>query len=76
VTTWVWGDVDNDGIVNFQDILFIVQVFQGNLTHATMEATDLDPCIPNQSVNLADVQRGVGAFQTLPYSAVCPIPCP
>ncbi len=76
VTTWNWGDLDNDGIVNFQDILFIVLVFQGNLTHATLEAADLEPCTPNQTVNLADIQRGVGAFQQMPYSAVCPIPCP
>jgi len=76
VTTWMWGDVDNDGIANFTDILFIVQVFQGNLANASMETADLEPCVPNQTVNLADVQRAVGAFQGSPYSDVCPIPCP
>jgi hypothetical protein len=76
-STWVWGDVDNNGVVNFADVQLIVNVFQGDLSGATVEAADLEPCLPNAVINLADAQRGIQAFQLQTYEDTgCPDPCP
>lgn len=76
VTTWDWGDVNDNQVSNFEDILLIVQVFQGDTSGATVAAVDLEPCQPNALVNLADVQWGVQAFQQQPYAATGCEPCP
>lgn len=76
VQTWVWGDVNNNSFVNFEDIQLVVNVFQGDTSNASVDATDLDPCTPNATVNLADAQRAVQAFQQVGYDeSGCPIPC-
>ncbi|MGB0717622.1 MAG: hypothetical protein ACPGXK_17215, partial [Phycisphaerae bacterium] len=76
VQTWIWADVNNNTFVNFEDIQLVINVFQGDTSNASVEATDLDPCIPNGTVNLADAQRAVQAFQGIGYDmSGCPIPC-
>ncbi len=76
-TTWMWGDVNNNGIVNFTDINIVVQGFQGDFSQAPIEAVDLDPCIPNGDINFEDINRAVQAFQGQPFTASgCAIPCP
>ncbi|MHC5109581.1 MAG: immunoglobulin domain-containing protein [Planctomycetota bacterium] len=77
VTTWLWGDVNDNLTVNFEDVLLIVNVFQGDTSDATVAATDLEPCLPNGVVNLADVQRGIQAFQQISFPETgCALPCP
>jgi len=76
VTTWLWGDVDNNGVANLADVQLIVLGFQGDFSNATLEAVDLDPCIPNGVINLADAFAAVLAFQGVPYSdSGCVMPC-
>ena len=77
VTTWSWGDADDDGLANFADVLLLAQAFQSNFANVTLAAADLDPCLPNGLVNFADILRGVQAFQQMTFSdAGCAIPCP
>ena len=72
VTTWAWGDVDNNTIANFADVQLIVLAFQGDFSYAA----DLDPCVPNGNINFADIQQGVFAFQEQSFDALgCSIPC-
>ncbi len=76
VTTWIWGDVDDNGAVNLGDALVIVQGFQGDFSNASLEAVDLWPCAPDGIVNFEDIQRAVLAFQGQTYSGTgCPDPC-
>jgi hypothetical protein len=75
-TTWKFGDVDNNSIANFGDVLLIVQGFQGNFDNAGLEAMDLDLCEPNGVINFADIQIGVQAFQGASYADLCDSPCP
>ncbi len=76
-STWAWGDVDQNGVANFADVLLIAQVFQGNYANASHEAADIDLCTPNATVNFGDIQMGVKAFQGQSYteSSNCPMPC-
>ncbi|MHC5109614.1 MAG: hypothetical protein ACYTHJ_07025 [Planctomycetota bacterium] len=71
--TWVWGDVDDDGVANFADVLLIVLGFQGVYDQVTPQAVDIAPCATNGVVNFEDIQRGVNAFQQLAYP--CGEPC-
>jgi hypothetical protein len=76
VMTWIFGDVDENGIANFGDVLLIVQGFQGNYDNAGLEAMDLDPCLPNGVINFADILIGVQSFQGAEYvDTGCPVPC-
>ncbi|MHC5111568.1 MAG: DUF362 domain-containing protein [Planctomycetota bacterium] len=77
VNTWAWGDVDNNSVANFGDVLLIVLGFQGNFDVVSMEAADLLPCVPNGIVNFEDVLAGVLAFQGEEYDYMnCAQPCP
>ncbi|MGB0715862.1 MAG: FG-GAP repeat domain-containing protein [Phycisphaerae bacterium] len=73
--TYAWGDVNDNGSTNFEDVLLVVQVFQGNTDNATVNQVDLDPCAPNQVVNFGDILKAVQAFQQVPFTASCPAPC-
>jgi hypothetical protein len=76
-TTWLWSDVDDSGLVNIGDVLFLVEAFQGNFSHVTLEAADLDPCEPNGMINIGDVLMAVRAFTGDTYmDMLCPMPCP
>ncbi|MFQ5462137.1 MAG: S8 family serine peptidase [Phycisphaerae bacterium] len=76
-TTDLWGDVDENGVPNFADVLLLVQGFQGDFSHATLEATDLEPCMPNGIVNFVDIQEGVAAFEGTGYGGMnCAALCP
>ena len=76
VTPWLWGDVDNNGVTNLSDVQFIILGFQGDFSNATLEAMDLDPCVPNGGINLADAFAAVLAFQGVSYSETsCVLPC-
>lgn len=75
VTLWASGDVDNNGLVSFLDILLVVQGVSGNFCNISEHAADLDGCAPNGVVNIADALRAVHAFQDIPYGAFCPLPC-
>ncbi len=75
-TTWMWGDVDNNGVVNFTDINFVVQGFQGNFTQVSLQNVDLHPSVPNQILNFSDINWDVAAFQGGAYLDHGIAPCP
>ncbi|MHC5110446.1 MAG: c-type cytochrome [Planctomycetota bacterium] len=72
-TAWVYGDVDQNGVANFSDILAIVRGFQGTFDYP-LEALDIAPCAPDGLVNFTDILVAVLAFQGV--NADCPVPCP
>ncbi|MFQ5463800.1 MAG: trypsin-like peptidase domain-containing protein [Phycisphaerae bacterium] len=75
--TWMWGDVNDDGVANFVDVQFQVLGFQGNFSNAALESLDIWPCTPDGVVNFEDIQRGVRAFQGISFNEEnCPSPCP
>ncbi len=73
-TTWLHGDVDHNGINNFNDIMHEVQGFQGNFDWATLEALDLVPCMPNGVIDFNDINEAVRGFQGL--GPACDPLCP
>ncbi|MGB0715480.1 MAG: hypothetical protein ACPGXK_06360 [Phycisphaerae bacterium] len=72
VTTWDYGDVDQNGVPNFGDIQAIVQGFQG-MPLFPIPALDIAPCQPDGLVNFSDILVAVLAFQGI--VADCPVPC-
>jgi subtilisin family serine protease len=75
--TWMWGDVNNSGVVNITDVLFAVNGFQGDFTHATLQNLDLAPCTPDGIISIDDVLAAVNAFVGDAYhDGPCPMPCP
>jgi hypothetical protein len=77
VTTWLWGDVDNNGRISFTDIALVVEAFRGNFVNVTREAADLKPCTPNRIVNFNDISACTDAFRSHGYTdSECSSPCP
>jgi hypothetical protein len=75
-TTFKWGDIDDNSVANFVDILLIVQAFQGNFGNVSLQAADLAPCRPNGIANFEDILWGVQAFQGSSYADTgCQLPC-
>ncbi len=75
-TTFMWGDVDNNVVVNFNDIALVVRGFQGDFSVTIRQAVDLVPCVLNDDINFADINADVRAFQGAPYTETgCPSPC-
>ena len=71
--TWLWGDVNNDGIVDFTDVSLLVDAFKGFFLVVTIQAVDLAPCEPNNLIDMIDVSNVVNAFKGYPYP--CSLPC-
>ena len=70
------GDVNGNGIASIEDVLLVVEGFQGNFSHATLRNVDLFPCVPNYLINIDDVLWCVEAFQGGTYADTwCPPPC-
>ncbi len=77
VTTWLWADIDHNLIVNIADIQILTLAFQGDTSHATMEATDQAGCTLDGVINMTDIQWAVLSFQGQDYWGVqCESPCP
>jgi hypothetical protein len=66
-TTYGWGDVNNAGGVNLDDILCVIQAFGGDFTLCTLYAADLTGFVPNRVVDLDDILAVVLAFGGAPY---------
>lgn len=71
--TWMWGDANDNSIVNFEDLLLLVQGFQQNWDLVTLESTDIEPCTTNGITNLADINLAAAAFRGEDYP--CSLPC-
>ncbi len=73
-TTWLWGDADNDGAVQINDIGLVFQGSQGNFPEGTtVENLDMAPCVPDRTVDADDVAAVQQAFAGTPFP--CSAPC-
>ncbi|MBI1825088.1 MAG: hypothetical protein HY287_14865 [Planctomycetes bacterium] len=76
-TTWLWGDVNNNGVANISDVANVVDAFKGNFTvFITLEATNISAasCTLDDAVNIIDVAGAVDAFKGIAFP--CGTPCP
>ncbi len=79
-STWIWGDINNDGDVNVSDIALMTYAFQGYYDipgRATFYAANIAACPspwnPNNSIDVTDISTVVAAFKHEPYW--CSLPC-
>jgi len=70
--TYLWGDINNDGVVDFSDVSLVVDAFKGVFI-LPIQAYDLFPCTPNNQIDFSDISEAVNAFKGLPYP--CSLPC-
>lgn len=73
LTTWRWGDANNDGIVDLSDILCVLDGFEGRFVNCSRYAVDLLPNQPEFLIDLSDILAMLDAFQGAPYPG--PLPC-
>ncbi len=77
--TYKWGDTDGNCVVNFLDIVCVLDAFKGIFTEVcTPQSADLvatfDPCAaPDGVVNMMDISWVVDIFQGAPFP--CDDPC-
>ncbi len=72
-TTWLWGDVNNSGDVNIDDILCMLDGFAHDFSTCSLENLDLSPCMADGVIDVDDVLAILDAFASLPYP--CALPC-
>lgn len=74
-STGRYGDLNGNSIVNLDDILLVLNAFQGLFAPGTsLGHYDLAPCAPNGVVNLDDILAELAAFAGGQLS--CPAVCP
>jgi hypothetical protein len=74
VTTWMWGDVDNNHHVYIDDVTAVLNGTQGMFGEGvTLQGVDLAPCQPDGIVDAADVQAIEAAYNGGAYP--CAAPC-
>jgi len=78
-TTWLWGDVNNDGSASFLDVQLVILAFGGNFDNATFAGADLALPImmgcfsADRIINTNDTSAAIKAFQSVPYPCLaCP----
>jgi len=74
-TTDIWGDVDVNLGVNFNDVQLGIKAFQEDFTLVTTERADIIPCLPNRVANIDDVLRTILIFQGGQFADLCTVPC-
>jgi len=74
--TWTWGNVNNFGGVDLDDILIVLDRFGVPYAPATHSSADLQPCTPDNNIDLEDILAILDAFGGASYYAGCPAPCP
>lgn len=67
VTTWAWGDVNNSGMVDINDIICVLDGFQSQFPHCSLLADDLRGDVPDGSIDILDIVAVLDAFQGVPY---------
>ena len=61
-----YGDVNGDGIVDFDDILCVLNGFAGDFSVCSFEDVDIDPCGGNGTVDFDDILAVLNAFGGAP----------
>lgn len=73
-TTWMWGDVNNNGTVDIDDVTLVLDGSKGILSGDTiLENLDLAPCLPDRVIDALDVEDVMDANFGAPYP--CTQPC-
>jgi hypothetical protein len=74
-TTWLWGDLDNTGLVDVSDLLCALDAFSGMFT-CSFFASELAPeCVhPSEIVDIGEILAVLDAYTGASYP--CPSPCP
>jgi len=73
--TWRWGDLNDDGSVDFVDVTLEVDVWKAAVSFNDVDPLyDLAPCPPDGHISFADITVEVDAFTGGSYP--CPAPCP
>jgi hypothetical protein len=73
-TTWVWGDVDNNGQVYIDDVQLVLDGADGVMPEGVMlENLDLAPCRPDRIIDADDEADVWDAFVGAGYG--CDAPC-
>lgn len=75
-TAWLWGDVDDSGGSDFDDILCILDAFAGNFANCSLYGVDLRGDVPNGVTDFDDVLAALNAFSGNPYPGIDPCPGP
>jgi len=78
VTTGVWGDVDNNLVLDVDDILLELDCFSGSST-ADFEGCNLLSCeaVPGlETIDCDDLLATLDAFSGFGYEVSCPAVCP
>ncbi|MEK6677307.1 MAG: hypothetical protein AABZ47_16855 [Planctomycetota bacterium] len=80
VRTYDWGDVDNSGVVDLDDLLIVLDGFANIFLVVPFESVNLYGCdlAPGfEIIDLDDLLAVLDAFAGSPYTSTgCPIPCP
>lgn len=73
-TTWKWGDINGNGVVNIVDFLGVSDAAGGTFTGGlTVPNVDLAPCAPDGVIDAQDVAASQAALSGGAYP--CPSPC-
>ncbi len=72
--TWIWGDVDNSGIAELNDILCELDGYASDFSRCGEAAVNLAGCVPDQVVEIGDLLFVLDAYSGLQYP--CPEICP
>lgn len=71
--TWLYGDHNNDSVVDFTDIELTVDAFLG-FVPMPVPRLDIAPCPADGVIDFRDISATVDAFLGEPYP--CDVPCP
>jgi hypothetical protein len=74
MTTWRWGDPNNSGGVNLDDILCLLNAFAGNFATCSFYACEHQGAVPDGTINLDDILAVLGAFSGAGYPHMPPCP--
>lgn len=75
VHTWRYGDANNSGIVNLDDIICVLNGFSSSFSGlCTIYSTDLRGDNPNEAVTIDDILAVLAAFGGNPYPGTQPCP--
>lgn len=74
VETWLWGDVNDDGVVQIDDVILVYDGSQGIFPQGiTLENLDMSPCQPDRKIDADDIVSVESAFFGSPFP--CSAPC-
>ncbi|MBI1827393.1 MAG: hypothetical protein HY287_06205 [Planctomycetes bacterium] len=71
--TYLWGDVNQDGVVDIRDVAAVVDMFREIPSALPIIQGDLFPCTPDHRINIIDIATVVDAFRIGTYP--CGLPC-